>query len=677
MLIAEVDPDNTVTEWKEDNNSFEAGYIGGEPQVDVAVTGIALSPESVPEGGSFNASITVRNTGTETADAGYLQIFFDGNPVGRETRVSRMNAGAEKTIRVSRVPVIGLAGEHMVTAVVDCRETLVEINEDNNTDETFLTLTEAPKPDFVIHSFNIIPEAPVAGRSFSAEIVIGNEGDLSGNPGYVKVYHEDDEANAQMFRLSSIKADQQRVLKINGKFTALQGYAMLIAEVDPTNTVIEWHEDNNSFESEYIGGEPQVDVAVTDITLSPESVPEGGSFNASITVRNTGTETADAGYLQIFFDGNPVGRETRVSRMNAGAEKTIHVSSLPAAALAGDHMVTAMVDCRETLVEINEDNNYLDTQLTLIEGPKPDLTITAIELDPAFPGPGERFSATVWVQNVGEANSDGAYVDIWVNNDSLYSDGYIQLSTVRAKGAPVKVTINNLYAPDDLEGQFIYAFIDLDEQIIEEDESNNDFEMDYTNPLTTYYPLIDGAVKWYTHDASIITELNPYLSSATQKVYSEYKTVEGYENIAYMGYKDGNIVSFGVESEGEDLIFSKPMLLATAEQMMYGGSAQGTTSLTLEVDGQRITVTIATESTVNIVNGVVTPMGTFNDCRELTYEARVIIYGQDYGVLLSNAAYYAPGIGPVKMKVMEADQYGNLSFRYYIELTDLNFEPSE
>jgi len=192
-------------------------------------------------------------------------------------------------------------------------------------DESFVG-DRLPRPDLTIQKINLNPATPVAGRDLSMEIIIANIGESSASSGYLKIYHEENEANAQMIRFSTLRAGQQKTIRISEKMSALQGFTLLNAEIDPGNAIYESDEDNNTLEVVYTGGEPQVDVAVTDLTLSPDSVPEGGSFNASVTIRNIGTETADAGYLQIFFDGNPVGRETRVSRLNAGAEKTIRVS---------------------------------------------------------------------------------------------------------------------------------------------------------------------------------------------------------------------------------------------------------------------------------------------------------------------------------------------------------------
>ncbi|MDA3926992.1 MAG: hypothetical protein PF904_20145, partial [Kiritimatiellae bacterium] len=491
-------------------------------------------------------------------------------------------------------------------------------------------------------------------------------GNASGKPGYVKVFHLGDEANALLLRVPTLQSGQQRILKVMNKLTAVLGDIELIAVIDPDNDTLEQDETNNSRQMHYTGGQAQVDVAVTQIAVSPDSVSENSTFNAVVTVENTGSETADAGYLQIYLDGNPIGKASRVSRLNQGASKAVRMTRLPANVLMGQHIVAAMVDCHKTLTEVNELNNSLQTNLTVTEAPKPDLVITNIELSPAYPIPGESFSAYVWLQNVGKADSKDGYLDIWVDGDANGVPAQsIKLPLLTAGSEAVRTTISRLNSPGIIAEQLLIAIADADNEVLEEDEDNNYAELAYPNPLALYYPLNDGDWKTYTHSARIDADLNVAQSSTQRSVFNETKTIEGQQSIAMMGYDSGNLVSFGVYSEGQIIKFSTPMVLATAEQLSDGGVSQSSTSLTI----QGIRVTLATESTVTVVPSVITPLGTFENCRELTYEARASAYGQDQGVLMANAAYYAPNTGPVKMKVVQMDQYGNMDFLYYMEIT--------
>jgi hypothetical protein len=108
-----------------------------------------------------------------------------------------------------------------------------------------------------------------------------------------------------------------------------------------------------------------VDFAVTstDIILTPDSPVAGGTFTATVTVKNLGTASGDGGYLDIWLDQATVqtcpadGNAYQiVGIVEAGASKVFTFTGLRSG-VAGTKTFRAFVDSYCQTPEANEGNN--------------------------------------------------------------------------------------------------------------------------------------------------------------------------------------------------------------------------------------------------------------------------------------------------------------------------------
>lgn len=113
-----------------------------------------------------------------------------------------------------------------------------------------------------------------------------------------------------------------------------------------------------------IAEDSRPDFVVTAITLIPASPKNGSTFKASVTVKNKGMTSGDAGLLTVWAD-RPTsrncwadgGKSKSVGMLNPGARKTLVVPGLFAGADGGQKTLRAFVDSLCATDEADDNNN--------------------------------------------------------------------------------------------------------------------------------------------------------------------------------------------------------------------------------------------------------------------------------------------------------------------------------
>ena len=125
-LIAVVDPNLTVRETNDDNNSMGKAY-GATALPDLVVVSIEWAPEKPELGQNVTFTATVRNAGDGRAAATSVRLHV-GESVG-STLLPSIQSGGTASADFGWT---ALDGTHTLTAVVDETRTVSETNDDNN-----------------------------------------------------------------------------------------------------------------------------------------------------------------------------------------------------------------------------------------------------------------------------------------------------------------------------------------------------------------------------------------------------------------------------------------------------------------------------------------------------------------------------------------------------------------
>ncbi|CAK0748295.1 exported hypothetical protein [Gammaproteobacteria bacterium] len=225
--------------------------------------------------------------------------------------------------------------------------------------------------DFIITAVTLNPAAGLSANSaFSAVVTIKNQGTIAGDGGQLTVWADKTAVPAcgtsggQSAAVGALAAGASKTLTITGLTPGTRGIKSLRAFVDSSCAITESSETNNQFTKQYrVMDFP--DFVVTNVMLNPVSPTHNGTFKATVTVKNQGSLSAEAGFLDVWTNqpttqgcGALGNKYLDIGILAAGAAKTVTVS-LPAG-VAGEKTLRIFVDswC-ETSESGNEGNNQL------------------------------------------------------------------------------------------------------------------------------------------------------------------------------------------------------------------------------------------------------------------------------------------------------------------------------
>ncbi len=145
---AVVDPDNTVFESDETNNTFTPSpNLPAIPEPDLELTGLSFTPDSgIGHGQKMNLTAQITNNGPgATASDIIVNFLIDGTYIGY--RVIQGGLVADVSAGVT-LPWTAVQGNHTVKAIVDPSGEVAEASEANN--EIQVSLPEIPAPPAVV-----------------------------------------------------------------------------------------------------------------------------------------------------------------------------------------------------------------------------------------------------------------------------------------------------------------------------------------------------------------------------------------------------------------------------------------------------------------------------------------------------------------------------------------------
>jgi subtilase family serine protease/Tol biopolymer transport system component/fibronectin type 3 domain-containing protein len=132
IIFISVDPDNTVAEIAEDDNSaFTQVEIRSLPDLAISASSIALNPSAPKEGDTLAINVTVQNSGSQ--DALNVPVLVKEGATVIGTQVIAQIAGHGQAIASIPYSTTGKSGSHEIQVSVDAGNLIAELSEDNNT----------------------------------------------------------------------------------------------------------------------------------------------------------------------------------------------------------------------------------------------------------------------------------------------------------------------------------------------------------------------------------------------------------------------------------------------------------------------------------------------------------------------------------------------------------------
>ncbi len=493
-LGAIVDGWGGTLELREDNNTFVSGLVGVGYGPDLVVTAIQ-APASVLPNDTFHATVTVCNQGTAPSAGNDVEVHLSseptvvmprwngpGNPLPATQQpvgsmsVPSLNAGrcfTGSAFATANRPPAATPGQPLYLGVlVDANRSEQELREDNN---VFVSgqLSVGEGPDLVITSVTG-PASVARYDAFTATVSVCNQGTSASSSTQVEVYLStedtlhlpswngpgqpmpDTQRLVGELSLPPLQVDDCTTLNIPSwaqrpPATVADGPLYLGAIVGAHAPHDELRGDNNTFVGGLIGVGYGPDLVITTVS-APASVPSNGTFTATVTVCNQGTQHSNGTSLELFFSTQarvvmpqwngpgmpypntqmPLGY-VNVQPLNPGQCVTEPASAwvtLPPEASPNHPLyLGAAVDTSQMEAELREDNNTFVSGLMGV-GDRPDLVITSLS-GPTSVRTGSAFTATVRVCNQGTTTASNTAVDLY-----LSSSDTLELPPQGGPGAP-------------------------------------------------------------------------------------------------------------------------------------------------------------------------------------------------------------------------------------------------
>jgi subtilase family serine protease len=459
-IEAEADRLNQVKESDETNNHKTVTYATAAP--DLVIDNITWSP--VNRSVSSNVTMTVKVTNQGSGKAGYswLGYYIDDTLQGADF-IGPLKADASITKTFSWK---AGAGTHVLKAVADYRDELIENNEINNT--MFVTLPSI-LPDLIIQSITRSPVKPATPDQAIYVVTVKNQGKFLSGPCDLNLYVDE----IYMLKQEVPLLDSGDTTMVLFKWISQTEPVTLRAVVDEDNIISENSETNNS-KTVKIGAPkttPNVDLVIESMAWTPTNPAVNDTVTITIAIKNKGPGKVGPSHVDYYVDDVFL---DSVYAPEILAGRSI-VNSVLWQAQTGEHTIKAAVDCNNLFFETDEENNEKSVTLAVAA---PDLIIQDVRWSPTDPEKGEEVAFTLTVKNQGDSTAMSSYVNYYVDGSSRGSHFIDNL-------APGDTAERAFTWRTQTEAPVFRIVIDEDNDIVESDESNNEVIVNLPAPDLT------------------------------------------------------------------------------------------------------------------------------------------------------------------------------------------------
>ncbi|MGB3439002.1 MAG: CARDB domain-containing protein [Actinophytocola sp.] len=225
--------------------------------------------------------------------------------------------------------------------------------------------TPAPNPDLVVTGTTWTPANPTETSQIAVSATVRNSGSAAAGATTVNVSLGGTVVGNGA--VGALAAGASTTVTVNAG-TRPQGSYTVSATVDPSNTVVEQNDTNNTYTSPtplVVAQSPGPDLLVTGITSNPANPAVGQAVSFTVAVNNRGTSSAGASVTRLTVGSTTLNGNT--AAIAAGATANVAISGTWTATNGGATL-TATADATNTVAETNESNNGLSRAIVVGRG---------------------------------------------------------------------------------------------------------------------------------------------------------------------------------------------------------------------------------------------------------------------------------------------------------------------
>ncbi|WP_334664060.1 CARDB domain-containing protein [Streptomyces cyaneofuscatus] len=226
--------------------------------------------------------------------------------------------------------------------------------------------TPAPNPDLTVSALSWSPSAPSETDNITVQGTVRNAGTAASAATTVDVSLGGVVVGSAPVGPLAAGASAQVSVPVGKR---PQGSYTVSALVDPTDTIIESDNTNNSRTTAsplVVGQSPGPDLEVRSITSSPSNPAVGAAVSFTVAVHNRGTSAVSAGTVTRLTVGSTTLNGTTPA-IPAGATVNVPIGGTWTAA-SGGATLTATADATNLVAETSETNNVLARSIVVGRG---------------------------------------------------------------------------------------------------------------------------------------------------------------------------------------------------------------------------------------------------------------------------------------------------------------------
>ncbi|MFE3718342.1 CARDB domain-containing protein [Streptomyces cyaneofuscatus] len=226
--------------------------------------------------------------------------------------------------------------------------------------------TPAPNPDLTVSALSWSPSAPSETDNITVQGTVRNIGTAASAATTVDVSLGGVVVGSAPVAPLAAGASAQVSVPVGKR---PQGSYTVSALVDPTDTIIESDNTNNSRTTAsplVVGQSPGPDLEVRSITSSPSNPAVGAAVSFTVAVHNRGTSAVSAGTVTRLTVGSTTLNGTTPA-VPAGATVNVPISGTWTAT-SGGATLTATADATNLVAETSETNNVLARSIVVGRG---------------------------------------------------------------------------------------------------------------------------------------------------------------------------------------------------------------------------------------------------------------------------------------------------------------------
>ncbi len=474
------DSRRNVAEAYENNNASGADYTVKAP--DLVVSSLSVTPDSLALGETVVASVTGTNQGDASAGSFLLSLWehltrepVDGSGASAFWSFTDLRGGASTDRKTHSFQPSG-AGSFTAWAFIDSGSQVTESEETNNTGSYTYTVNA---PDLIVTSLTVAPEPSELGTELTATFKAKNQGDLAAEAFRIDLWEHLGSPPAgtggDAFWAVTNLDPQEETSPRTYTFTpgALGSYTAWVL-ADSADDLVESDETNNAASDEYTVCAP--DLAISELSVTPDPSALGKELTATIKVRNEGNSSVDYVWLDFWehLDEPPEGGggdgSWLLGRLDPAEEASRTYAFTPAA--VGGYTAWASVHALFAQ-DANEDNN-ISSFGYLVQGP--DLAISHLSVAPAVSTLGAELTATVKGHNQGSGVAGPCWIDFWEHagaapTDDTGSNRAWPVVALHPRNGTGQLTYS--FTPSAVGSYTAWALIDSRGEVEESDETNN------------------------------------------------------------------------------------------------------------------------------------------------------------------------------------------------------------